>query len=124
MSQPTIFDVIRALNTLTDAVRDMTKAVNEKEMSTFEQLYPPPGEELPKEESPKPITLEEIRGALAEKSRAGHSAEVKALIARHGADKLSGIDPKEYPAMMEELGCLHRKADCTEPTSAGAREAM
>ncbi len=106
MSQPTIFDVIQALNTLTDAVKDMTKAVNEKELTTFEQIYPPPGEELPQEESLKSISLAEIRGALAEKSRAGHSAEVKALIARHGADKLSGIDPKEYPTMMEELEAM------------------
>ncbi len=93
MSQPTIFDVIQALNILTNAVKDMTKAVNEKEMSTFEhtphqsvrhadtitagyrQTYPPPGEELLKEEPPKTISLAEIRGALAEKSRAGHSAE-------------------------------------------------
>lgn len=38
-------------------------------------------------------TLEEIRALLADKSRSGHSAEVKALISKYGADKLSEVDP-------------------------------
>lgn len=37
----------------------------------------------------KPLTLEEVRAVLAEKSRAGHTAEVKELLNKHGADKLS-----------------------------------
>lgn len=36
----------------------------------------------------QPLTLEEVRAVLAEKSRAGHTAEVKALLTKHGADKL------------------------------------
>lgn len=37
-------------------------------------------EEVPLE-TPKPVTLDEVRAALAEKSRAGYTADVKALIA-------------------------------------------
>ena len=48
----------------------------------------------------KPLTLEEVRAVLAEKSRAGHTAEVKELLNKHGADKLSEIDPAEYPALL------------------------
>ena len=33
---------------------------------------------------------------LAEKSRAGHTAEVKKILAAHGADKLSDLDKPEY----------------------------
>ncbi len=54
----------------------------------------------------KPLTLEEVRAVLAEKSRAGHTAEVKALLTKHGADKLSDIDPAEYPALLAEAGVL------------------
>lgn len=51
-------------------------------------------------------TLEEVRAVLAEKSRAGHTAEVKALLEKHGAPKLSGIDPTEYPALLAEVEVL------------------
>ena len=59
-----------------------------------------------KEPEEKPLTLEEVRAVLAEKSRAGHTAEVKELLARHGADKLSEIDPAEYAALLAEAEVL------------------
>jgi hypothetical protein len=40
--------------------------------------------------------LEEVRAVLAEKSVAGHRAEVQALIRECGADKLSAVDPSRY----------------------------
>lgn len=54
----------------------------------------------------KPLTLEEVRAVLAEKSRAGHTAEVKELLNKHGADKLSEIDPAEYPALLADAEVL------------------
>lgn len=64
-----------------------------------EETSPSPNAEPPK---PKPITLEQVRAVLAEKSRSGHTAEVRALLEAHGAAKLSEIDPKEYPALLAE----------------------
>ncbi len=49
------------------------------------------------------ISLTDVRKALAEKSAAGYTAEVRSLLEKHGSPKLSAIDPAEYPAMMEEL---------------------
>ena len=43
---------------------------------------------------------------LAEKSRAGHTAEVRALLVKHGADKLSDIDPTRYPALLADAEAL------------------
>ena len=54
----------------------------------------------------KAPTLEEVRAVLAEKSRAGHTAKVKELLEKHGAPKLSGIDPAEYPALLAEVEVL------------------
>lgn len=54
----------------------------------------------------QPLTLEEVRVVLAEKSRAGHTAKVKALLTKHGADKLSDIDPAEYPALLADAEVL------------------
>ena len=47
-------------------------------------------------------TLEEVRAVLAKLSVAGHSASVKALIAKFGADKLSDIAPEQYAALLKE----------------------
>ena len=65
-----------------------------------------------KEEKPaakreeKALTLEEVRAVLAEKSRAGHTEEVRELLKKHGADKLSEIDPMEYPALLADAEVL------------------
>ena len=48
------------------------------------------------------LTLEQVRAVLADKSRAGHTAQVRALLERHGADKLSQIDPQEYEVILQE----------------------
>lgn len=54
----------------------------------------------------KSITLEAVRAVLAEKSRAGHTAEVRELLLKHGANKLSEINPSEYPALLAEAEVL------------------
>ena len=54
----------------------------------------------------KPLTLGEVRAVLAEKSRFGHTEEVRELLAKHGADKLSEIDPAEYAALLAEAEVL------------------
>lgn len=54
----------------------------------------------------KPLTLEEVRAVLAEKSRSGHTEEVRGLLNKHGADKLSEIDPAEYAALLAEAEVL------------------
>lgn len=48
------------------------------------------------------LTLEEVRKTLAELSRRGLTAEVKAIIQKHGADRLSKIAPEHYAAVLKE----------------------
>ena len=54
----------------------------------------------------KPLTLEEVRAVCAEKSRAGFTAEVKAIITKYGADKLSAVKPEDYAAVLAEVEVL------------------
>ena len=54
----------------------------------------------------KPLTLEDVRAVLAEKSRNGHTAKVRELLEKHGAAKLSEIDPKNYAALLAEAEVL------------------
>ena len=60
-------------------------------------------EEQPPEEMPKPLTFEDVQTAFGMKSKDGYTLEVKALITKYGAKKLSEIDPTDYPALIKEL---------------------
>jgi len=57
-------------------------------------------------ENPCPVTLEQVRALLADKSRDGYTAEVRALLEKYGAAKLSEIDPGEYAALLAEAEVL------------------
>ena len=48
------------------------------------------------------ITLEEVRGVLADISRAGFTADVKKLIVKYGAERLSDVDPNNYSALLND----------------------
>lgn len=65
-----------------------------------------PTEDLPWNE--KTLTFEEIRRLLAQKSKSGYSKEIKALITKHGAEKLSDIKPSEYATLVAEAEVIGR----------------
>lgn len=116
-----LLDVVSDLRSLADSLQAVADAVvqggQEQPDQTTEEK---PAQELEKKtaakkEEPstekagqqsKPLTLEQVRAALAKKSRAGHTAGVKALLIKHGADKLSDIDPAEYSALLAEAEVL------------------
>ena len=110
-----LLDVVSDLRSLADSLQAVADAVaqggqEQPDQTTEERPAQEPEKETAakKEEKaePKPLTLERVRAALAEKSRAGHTTEVKALLIKHGADKLSDIDPAEYPALLAEAEVL------------------
>ena len=84
-------------------------------------------------ESAKPApTLEEVRTALAELSRSGLTAEVRELIKRHGADRLSAFvglsimcytEPNIFPNIClanpspVDASRMHCRFDCAEPAA-------
>lgn len=60
-----------------------------------------PAEETPAAEPV--LTLEAVRAVLADKSRAGFTAQIRSLLQKYGADKLSGIDPANYKALLADV---------------------
>ena len=59
--------------------------------------------EAPVKKKPKPqLKLEDVRAVLAEKSRAGHTAEVRTLLQKYGAAKLSAVAPANYEALLKD----------------------
>jgi hypothetical protein len=59
-------------------------------------------------EPPKftPLTLEQVRAVLAEKSRNGYTPEIRTLLEKYGASKLTDVDPGNYAALLKEAEVL------------------
>lgn len=69
------------------------------------------GEDVPAKEEAyvkecKTINIEKVRAVLAEKSRDGKTREVKALLMKYDAGKLSGVKPEDYEALLAEAEVL------------------
>lgn len=52
------------------------------------------------------ISIEDIRAVLAAKSQDGKRKEVKDLLLKYDSGRLSGVDPKDYPALMKDAEAL------------------
>lgn len=95
---------------ISDDLKEMFSSAEPEQTPAPEPEKKPAAKEKPKEE-PKPptekaVTLEEVRAVLADKSRAGFTAQVKELLKKHGADKLSAVDPAEYKALLADAEVL------------------
>ena len=91
-TMPELSAAVAELRKCGKAIIGVSEALNE--------LFSSSGEaEEPIQKSAQPITLEEVRAVLAEKSVAGHRAEVQALIRECGVDKLSEVDPGRVPEL-------------------------
>ena len=58
------------------------------------------------EQQESPATLEGIRALMAQKTQEGKSKEIKELLQKCGAAKLSAVKPEDYPALMQEAQVL------------------
>lgn len=47
-----------------------------------------------------------VRTVLAQKSQEGKTRDVKALLMKYDAGKLSGVNPKDYAALLAEAEVL------------------
>jgi hypothetical protein len=48
------------------------------------------------------ISIEIVRALLAEKSRDGKTKDIKALLMKYDAGKLSGVKPEDYRSLMAD----------------------
>ena len=54
----------------------------------------------------KPLKLEDVRAVMAEKSRQGKTEEIRALLEKYGANKLSEISPNDYAALLADAEAI------------------
>ena len=85
-----IAELIGVLHRLVDVLEEFVQSTPSNEQSKVSES---------EESSP---TLEEIRTVLARLSVEGHSAAVKSLISKFGADKLSELAPEHYATLLKE----------------------
>ena len=57
-------------------------------------------------DSKKAVAIEDVRAVMAQKTQEGKSKEIKELLQKYGAVKLSGVDPAHYPALLKEAKVL------------------
>ena len=97
-----------SLTVISEQVSFIAKTVTE----ILAELQKDSGKPAPKVEKTqehgkeKELSLTEVRKILAEKSRAGFTAEVKQILLKHGAEKLSEIAPTEYAALVADVEVL------------------
>lgn len=89
-----------------EELRNAATAINEAANWLMEKFGGKAEPETPLPVKEAPLTLEVVRVVLAEKSRNGHTAEVRSILEKHGATKLSDIDPKEYSNLLKEAEAL------------------
>jgi hypothetical protein len=100
-----LLDVVSDIRSLADSIQAACDAMVEGE-STKEDNKPAPVKEAGTKKMEKPkvkeVKLEGVRAVLAEKSQAGMTAEVREIIQKYGAIKLSEIDPKHYAGILKD----------------------
>ena len=105
-----IMELINTLNALNVTIQQLTEKMTSEYINTFEEIGT--SSETPKqtEEPEKPVDRSKVREKLAELTRLGFSDEVKALLQKHGAERLSAVDDAELPALLKEAEALGSKA--------------
>ena len=59
-----------------------------------------------REKQENAVTIEQVRAVMASKSQDGKTQQVKALIQKYGADKLSGVQPEKYADLLRDAKAL------------------
>ena len=97
-----IVDSLRSLATSIEAASASMLMSAETEPVSKEET-PAPEEKTP---APQSFTLEQVRAILAEKSMAGFTDEIRNLLVKHGAQRLSQIDPAKYEMLLADIEAL------------------
>lgn len=90
-------------------IADLDQQINQllEIKSDLESLFNDAADTQKNDSKESVITLEQVRAVLADKSRLGFTKDIKHLITKFGATKLSEVKPQDYATLLkkaEELG--------------------
>ena len=97
-----LLDVVSDLRSLADSVHAVTDAMLQSKPTVDAE----PKVEAPAPAPKKEISFEKVREILGKKSNDGFTEEIRALLLKYGAPKLSCIDPKHYEALLKDVEVL------------------
>jgi len=80
-------ELLRCAASLTSAAETITEMLGKDETAS------------PAEPQPK---FEEVRAVLAGMSRKGYTDQIRDLLKKYGADKLSAVDPGQYRVLLHD----------------------
>ncbi|MHB8061338.1 MAG: rRNA biogenesis protein rrp5 [Ruminiclostridium sp.] len=109
----TLLSLVEGINNNQSEIEADAKTLKDSELpkSTTEKADKANSEDKGKAEDPKPeddsptkeeITLEQVRAKLTALSHSGKQVQVKALITKFGASKLSDIPAEKYAEVLSE----------------------
>ena len=85
-------DVIDDMHALADSLNTLATAIESDESQASTQEPEAPA-----------LTLSDVRAILARKSQAGFTKQIKALIEKYGAVKLSDVNPEHYENLLRDV---------------------
>ena len=103
-----LIPVIEKIKNLAESLQAVADALASTETKAERiTAHPEEPKALPQEAKAEVTpSLEQVRAVLADKSRNGHTAEIRSLLQKYGAAKLSGIDPANYKALLADAEVL------------------
>ena len=95
-----LLDVVEDMRKLADSLQTIADSIEGNTDPVTETLQSE--EKTPQKHTAPAITIDQVRSVLADKSGEGKTAEVKALLYKYDAGKLSGVKPEDYAPLLEE----------------------
>ena len=94
--------IAEGFSIVAEGLRGLAKA----EGGTKDKAVKEQKQDAEKVQQESPATLEGIRALMAQKTQEGKAKEIKELLQKYGAAKLSAVKPEDYPALMQEAQVL------------------
>lgn len=101
-----LLNVVNDMESLTESLRTLANAIASDEPSAESKEKPSTQETQEVKPAAKTISVEDVRAVLTPISQSGKTAQVKALLIMHGANRLSDIDPSEYGSLLADAEVL------------------
>ena len=98
--------IAEGFSIVAEGLRGLAKAEGGTKEKTVKAQKQAQQETVAEVQQESPATLEGIRALMAQKTQEGKSKEIKELLQKYGAAKLSAVKPENYPALMQEAQVL------------------
>ncbi len=101
-----LLKIAEGFSIVAEGLRGLAKAEGGTKEKTVKAQKAEKQESVAEVQQESPATLEGIRALMAQKTQEGKSKEIKELLQKYGAAKLSAVKPEDYPALMQEAQVL------------------